>query len=261
MNAIVVDDERLAAEGLTRKLCAISCITKAHCFTDTDEALKYAEQNAVDIAFLDIELRRTSGLILAEKLRELRPDCAVIFVTGYPEYALDAFHIHAQGYLLKPVRTEAIERELSYLQRGFSRSKSGSRVRVQCFGNFEIFVDGLPLKFTRVQTKELLALLVDRRGAAMNTEQICAVLWQDSLDIAAQKNKLRHLVSDLARTLKAANANGIFLKRRNSFAIVVNSFDCDYYDLLHGIPAGMSAYSGEYMSQYSWAEMTLATLN
>ena len=153
-----------------------------------------------------------------------------------------------------------IEKELDHIEQGFMRHKSSKRIRVQCFGNFEIFVDGLPLRFARSQTKELLALLVDRKGAAMNTEQICATLWEDDLDIARQKGKVRHLVSDLTHTLRDAKAENVFWKRWNSFAIVMDNFDCDYYDFLHGLPSGANAYAGKYMSQYSWAEMTLATL-
>ena len=136
----------------------------------------------------------------------------------------------------------------------------GKRVRIQCFGNFEIFVDGVPIRFTRRQTKELLALLVDRKGAIMNTEQLCATLFEDTIPLLQQKSNLRKLVSDLSATLRAADAESIFLKHRNSFAVATEKFDCDYYDFLHGLPSGVNAYAGEYMSQYSWAEMTLATL-
>lgn len=260
MIALVVDDEKLAVENMCGKLQKTDRITETHGFTDTDEALEYVRQSIVDVAFLDIKMQQMQGLTLAAKMRELRPDCAVIFVTGYAEYAVDAFHMHVEGYLLKPVKPEDIERELDHLERGFAQHATAKRVRIQCFGNFEIFVDGLPLRFVRVQTKELLALLVDRRGAVMNTEQLCAALWEDDSDMEAQKGKLRHLISDLTHTLKEANAENIFFKRRNSFAVVENNIDCDYFDFLHGLPSGVNAYSGEYMSQYSWAEMTLAAL-
>lgn len=94
----------------------------------------------------------------------------------------------------------------------------------------------------------------------MNTEQLCATLFEDELHVFQQKNKLRKLVADLSASLREADAESIFLKHRNSFAVAVEAFDCDYYDFLHGLPSGINAYAGEYMSQYSWAEMTLATL-
>ena len=50
------------------------------------------------------------------------------------------------------------------------------------------------------------------------------------------------------------------MKHRNRFSVAVEEFDCDYYEFLQGLPSGVNAYTGEYMSQYSWAEMTLAGL-
>ncbi|MGI5978802.1 MAG: hypothetical protein ACOX66_04815 [Oscillospiraceae bacterium] len=55
--------------------------------------------------------------------------------------------------------------------------------------------------------------------AAVNTQQLCAVLWEDSIPIEDQKMKLRHLLSDLARTLQKAKTEEIFSKQRNSFAV------------------------------------------
>ncbi|HKM28794.1 MAG TPA: response regulator [Anaerovoracaceae bacterium] len=104
MKAIIVDDEKLAVENLEGKLHKIERITEVHGFTDPEEALEYVKANLVDVAFLDISMQQMLGLVLAAKIREIRQECAIIFVTGYSEYAVDAFRMHVEGYLLKPVR-------------------------------------------------------------------------------------------------------------------------------------------------------------
>ena len=55
--------------------------------------MEYARENPVEAAFLDIEMPVMNGLVLAQKLRELIPGIVIIFVTGYEQYAMDAFRI------------------------------------------------------------------------------------------------------------------------------------------------------------------------
>lgn len=260
MNILAVDDEKNALEGLESALRRALPNADIHSFRTAADALEFAGHTTCAVAFLDIELRDMNGLELAKRLKDLHGDTNIVFVTGYSEYAIDAFDIHASGYLLKPVTVEKVLDAMQNLRTPLHGTEKTKRVRIQCFGNFEIFVDGVPLRFTRKQTKELLALLVDRKGAILNTEQICAILFEDATDVFQQKSKLRKLISDLSRTLREVNAEFIFLKQRNSFAIAVEELSCDYYDFLLSLPSGVNAYMGEYMSQYSWAEMTLATL-
>lgn len=260
MNILAVDDEKNALEGLENALKRALPEACIHAFRSGAEALAFAEHTSCAVAFLDIELRDMNGLELSKRLKDIQSKVNIVFVTGYSEYAIDAFDVHASGYLLKPVTPAKVQEAMANLRTPVADGEKGKRVRVQCFGNFEIFVDGVPLRFIRRQTKELLALLVDRKGAMMNTEQICATLFEDAVDLPSQKNKLRKLVADLSAALRDVHAEAIFLKHRNSFAVAVEEFDCDYYEFLQGLPAGVNAYAGEYMSQYSWAEMTLAAL-
>lgn len=260
MNILAVDDEKNALDALKSVLHRALPEAEVCAFRSGADALAFTAQTPCTVAFLDIEMRDMNGLELARRLKDLHGSTNIVFVTGYNEYAIDAFAVHASDYLLKPATVEKVHEAMENLRTPPSHMGSGKRVRMQCFGNFEVFVDGVPLRFTRRQTKEFLALLVDRKGAVMNTEQICATLFEDEIDTFQQKSKLRKLVADLSATLREADAEYVFLKHRNSFAVAVEEFDCDYYDFLRGLPSGVNAYAGEYMSQYSWAEMTLAAL-
>lgn len=72
------------------------------------------------------------------------------------------------------------------------------------------------------------------------------------------KNHLRVLLVDLSKTLQHNGAGPVFIKQRNHFFIVTQLIDCDYYAYLSGEAAAIGTYTGEYMSQYSWAEVTRA---
>ena len=88
-------------------------------FTDADEALEFAKANRVALAFLDIELRNTSGLDLCRSLLEINPHTNVVYLTAYPDYSLDAWNTGACGFMLKPITAEGIREQLEKLRYPF----------------------------------------------------------------------------------------------------------------------------------------------
>ena len=116
MIALAVDDERIMLNALTKAISASPDIDEMASFTVCSEALEWASDNTIDIAFLDISMRGIGGLTLAEKILEMQPDCKIIFCTGYAEYAVDAFKIHVSGYLMKPITANAVQREIDYIK-------------------------------------------------------------------------------------------------------------------------------------------------
>jgi serine/threonine protein kinase len=135
-----------------------------------------------------------------------------------------------------------------------------NRLKVQCFGSFEVFWQGEPLKFARRQTKELLAYLVDRRGAFCAMEDVISALWGDVDDMKNAKHRVRNYISDLRETLKEIDMEDVLIRRTNNIAIRTELLDCDYYRMLEGDMAAVNAFRGEYMTNYSWAELTAGNL-
>ena len=109
MIAIAVDDEILMLGALVKAISASPDIREVIKFSDCEQALKFAESTHVDIAFLDINMRGMGGLALAEKIVAARPNCKIVFCTGYEEYAIPAFKLHASGYLMKPISAEDVQ--------------------------------------------------------------------------------------------------------------------------------------------------------
>ena len=102
MNIIAVDDEALALGYMLKILKEAAPGSRFKGFEDPFAALDYLRENPVDIAFLDIEMYGLNGIELAKRFKEAAPSVKIIFSTGFPDYALDAFSVHASGYLLKP---------------------------------------------------------------------------------------------------------------------------------------------------------------
>ena len=176
----------------------------------------------------------------------------------HPEYALEALQIFVSGFLLKPANEADVRNVLENLRYPAEDVPAG--VKVQCFGNFEVFVGGRPLSFKRSKSKELLAYLVDRNGATCTNGEMLAVLWEDKPDTASLHSHLRNLIFDLSHTLEDAGVRGLLVRGRSTLAIDTSKVECDYYNFLRGDRSTISSYRGEYMTQYSWAEVTRSAL-
>jgi transcriptional regulator with XRE-family HTH domain len=84
------------------------------------EAIEYAKVNRIDLAILDIELGKTSGLDLCRSLHEINPCTDVVYLTAYPDYSLDAWDTDACGFMVKPLTPEGVRRQLKKLGYRFS---------------------------------------------------------------------------------------------------------------------------------------------
>ena len=138
MRAIAVDDETYMLEALQEAVSASFDVEQVEAFTSCSAALTYATEHPVDIAFLDINMRGIGGLGLAEKLMELHPKCKIVFCTGYEEYAVAAFRLHASGYLMKPITAEAVQKEIDHIKGVKATEKM---LTIKCFRRISLFLN------------------------------------------------------------------------------------------------------------------------
>ena len=254
MIVIAVDDERFALENLVESIRQASSDAQIYSFRYPDDALDFAKVTHIDVAFLDVEMIGMNGVELAEHLKIYHPDINIIFSTGYGHYRDAAFDLHASGYLTKPITPEKVKKELENLRRPVINPK---RIRIRAFGNFEAYLDGSPINFKYSKTKEMLAYLVDRKGALCTNGEIIAVLFEDDNGHEAYFRSLRKDLSDI---LETAGCSEVLSQQRGKIGIVPELVDCDYFDWCSGKRSDRNAFHGEYMTQYSWGEYSNAML-
>jgi two-component SAPR family response regulator len=230
------------------------------CFGSSLAALAMARKREVDTAFLSTGMRELNGLILGSYLADLNPYINLIFLSDGPEYGYAAISRHASGYIINPPTEESVRRELDDLRHP-DIQKREKRVFVQTFGNFDLFADGRPVAFKYSKTKEMVALLVNNRGARTTNGEIIAALWEDDGDPEKKGSYLSNLRQDLQNTLTRLKLNGIIIKQRGSLAIVPDRIECDLYDWLEKKQDSAYRYMGDYMNQYSWSEYMHAELD
>lgn len=114
MANILVLDDVFDAGILTKKILD----KKGHdviIFTDEDDALAYARNHRVDLAILDIKLKKMSGIEVLEELKKICPAIKVLMLTGYPsmETARQALNLGAREYCVKPIDKEELEEKVA----------------------------------------------------------------------------------------------------------------------------------------------------
>lgn len=117
MNVVIVDDEPLARERLTRMVLALGGFRIIGQAGHGQEAVRMARDLSPDVVLMDVRMPGMDGLAAAQHLAELDPPPAVIFCTAYGDYAVEAFSSQAVGYLLKPVRQADLAAALSRARR------------------------------------------------------------------------------------------------------------------------------------------------
>lgn len=259
MNVIAVDDEILSLNDLIEVLGECLPDIEVMGFQKAEEALEYARKNNVDIAFLDIEMNNITGIQLAGQLTEIHEKTNIIFVTGYSEYALEAFSVYASGYILKPAEKKSVLTALSNLRYPIEIQRP--TVVVKTFSNFEVYVNGTPLHFPRAKSKELFAYLVHKNGTGCSLKELSSVLYEDKEYTSSLQRQLQTIIATMMKTLNSQNIGDIVIKRYNHLSIDTSKIDCDYYKFLNGDKDAINSYTGEYMMNYSWGEFTIGYLD
>lgn len=259
MKIICADNEQSALEILVRSVREASPEAEIHAYSHVSDIQKSLKEElfCADVAFLDIEMPGMTGLELAAFLKDRIHEINIVFVTGYSEYAAEAMLLRPSGYVMKPVTKEKIREELNNLRHPPARITEEKNIRIQCFGNFEIFINNRPLAFSRSKSKELLAYLVDRRGAGVERIEMASVLWENEEYDRSHQKQLNVIRADLIRSLTEAGAEEILVQARNSLAVNPEAFDCDFYMALQGDLTMLNQFRGEYMRQYPWARFVM----
>lgn len=255
MRIMAVDDEILALEDFEDTCRVLGINDEIVKFNNPLDALGYVAKNKVDVAFLDIEMPVIKGIELAKRIKALSKNTRIIFTTSYSDYALEAFAVDAVDYVMKPYEADAIKKayEKALLVKD---AVDENHIFVKTFGFFDVFVDGKSVNFSSAKSKELLALLVDRNGGIVSTEQAISVLWEGRAYDETVQSLFRKVLKALRTSLEEAGVGEILVDNRNQRSIDKSKFTCDYYDFLENGKNENTKFFGQYMEQYEWAKST-----
>lgn len=135
------------------------------------------------------------------------------------------------------------------------------KVSIRTFGYFDVFIGDKPIAFRNKKSKELLALLVDRRGGYISSEEAIGFLWEDEPANSVTMSRYRKVALRLKNTLEEYGVSHIVETVDGKRRIATENVTCDLYDYLSGKEECAQLFKGSYLTNYSWAETTLGELN
>lgn len=260
MKYLVLDDEILAAEYLAALIYEVDEKAEVVTAINPVKSLELAKQK-FHVCFIDIQMPGLNGIEFANELKKLYPKTNFIFVTGYSDYMGEAFRLDASDYIMKPANAEQVRHALENLRYSVPRGlaeKEKQRIQITCFGNFDILIDGKPVKFKFDKTKELLAYLVHRKGARCTSKEVIVNLWEED----GHDSYYRMLKKDLQDVLNKLGCEKIIYSERGQIGLAnLEDIQCDYFKWKENTVEGRKLYHGEYMAQYSWGKEVNAFLD
>ncbi|WP_336636439.1 response regulator [Lysinibacillus fusiformis] len=215
MRIVLVDDEYLSITRLKTLLeeSKVPGIEVVGEYTDSLKAMDEIQSLQPSVVFLDIVMPDMDGLALGEKIQELLPDVEIVFTTGFDQYALDAFNLHAVDYLLKPIQISRLEKTLERLEQINNKHKKSSMnsTIINLFGGLHVVLpDGQTqiLKWRTSKAKELFAYLLNHRDEIIYRDTILELFWPESDRDKASK-QLYTAIYTIRQTLKNYGLEGV----------------------------------------------------
>jgi len=191
MKILIVDDEKLARDRLQRHLQELELAAATEIFQAGNglDALSQCELQKPDIILLDIRMPGMDGIETANKLSELKTPPAIIFVTAYDEYALDAFDSQAIAYLLKPVRKEKLDKAIKTANR-LNRAQLQNLQLINNKENKQTLSVHIHSGIRQIELEDIYYFLAEQKYVTVkyrDSDVITQVLIEDSLKSLEQR--------------------------------------------------------------------------
>ena len=256
MRAMIVDDDKLMVHYFAEKCQGIPELNLRGTFTDASDALRYAMDNPVEVAFLDVEMPGMTGIELAEKLRELRSDILIVFVSSF-DYIRDFNKCGGDYYIKKPYDRDVLEIMMERLKLLAHRQKK--KIYIQMFGTFNVLKDGIPIPLSG-KAKEILAYTAFFRGKEVSNQTIYSTIWENRPYGPSEMTTYFHALKRLKKALKENEVSDLLISNVKGQMLNTGMVDCDFYSWMDGNCALHERFNGVFLHEYSWGESALADM-
>jgi two-component SAPR family response regulator len=225
------------------------------------------------VVFLDIEMPDVNGLALSQQILDLNENIDIVFVTAFNQYAVEAFELQAIDYIMKPLKKERLEKAIKRLLKTKGAIVKPGKLFIQCFGDFEVFLNGEAMVWKNSKAKEILAFLIHKNGIAVDWEKIADAVWPE-YDFERSQANFHANNYLLRKRLAREGMAGIIEGSRGNYRVLKDGVSCDLYQL-EAMIKGKQIYSKEdfrlievlmkrgYMegNGYSWAQPRAAEID
>lgn len=292
MRAMLIDDEKPALVHLERLIRADGRLEPVALCTSAREGIEWLEKERVDAVFLDIGMPEMNGLEAAEHIQQRYPGIAIVFVTAYSDYAVEAFDLQAIDYLLKPIGPARLQKAIARIVPDSSEleaatsdpidaaPKESEMPGVLMFRRLELYDTAArkvhPVKWRTAKSQELFAYLLHQGEQWVPRGELTDLLWP-SMPGDKAATHLHTSVYQIRKLLKGSKPEMALEYRQESYRLLrggvetdVERFEREAEELIGSVkgnidPAEMllALWQGGYLEHhdYPWAESRAEKLN
>lgn len=273
MRVVIIDDEQLAIDVLEISLKKIAGIEIVGKYTDPQIALTDIPKLNADVAFVDMEMGELHGLEVAEIIQSRYPNhLEIVFVTAYPQFALEAFEVSAIDYLLKPVMEDRLKQTIEKLKSRLAHNQKskeqveerGEELFVQVMGSFQLInTNGNEVQWRTRKVKELFVYLWHQQDKGVHRSELITHLWPDITEDRATAlmyttvYQLRKAIRqmDFEKPVVLRNEHYVLNIRTNSDLNQLNKLLTSTELNTTTIEKALKLYQGNYLEieDYDWA--------
>ncbi|GLI07801.1 hypothetical protein YDYSG_38310 [Paenibacillus tyrfis] len=281
MKAILVDDEHLALIGLKKAIeREANEVEIVATYSDSTQVMAGVLAHRPDVVFLDIHMPDINGLNLGKLIQATVPGTEIVFVTGYDQYAVQAFELYALDYIMKPLQKERLRQTILRIKeklaiRGTRKTQDATSPMICCFNQLQFKLPGMDaqnVKWRTSKAQELFAYLLHHRDRTISRSVLLELLWPE-LEEAKASQHLYTTIYHVRQTLKNSGMDTIRINSGNLEAgykldigeAQVDTEEWEYAMRQLGVlDAGtvdayehvLNLYKGDYLGKYDylWAE-------
>jgi two-component SAPR family response regulator len=272
MKVMLVDDEPLALQFLESQLHSIGDFTIVGAFDSARGLTEEIIEQQPELLFLDIQIGAVNGVELASAIQEVKPELPIVFVTGFHEYAVQAFEVNALDYIVKPIQKDRLMKTIQRLRQDkITESTSESPIHIMCMPTLQFVQNDtlLPVQWRTSKAKEVFCYLLHHAGKPVRKDILIEEFWGET-ELSKSTTQLYSTIYVIRKTLAAALPSLSLTSKDQCYQLHLGDTKIDaeeWEKQLHHLPplqrdtlpsyqAFLREYKGDYFATegYEWAE-------
>lgn len=271
MKVMLVDDEPLALQFLKTQLHSIGDFKIVGAYQTSRGLKDRIKEKKPELLFLDIKIGSVNGVELAASIQEEQPNLPIVFVTGFHEYAVQAFELNALDYIVKPIQKDRLRKTIQRLDTEVQKNASNTPICINCMPTLQFLQNGetLPVQWRTTKAKEVFCYLLHHAEKPVRKDVLIEEFWAEKEPEKAF-TQLYSTIYVIRKTL-AASLPGLSLNSANQcYQLHLGDAEVDvikWQNQFTQLPALsehtlssyqvlLQEYKGDYLAAeaYAWAE-------
>lgn len=224
MDIILIDDEVLLLNLLEHKIRELTNATIVGKYSNPHQGLYEVQKKQPDIVFIDIAMPELNGIELAKEIKESNANIKIVFLTAYDQYAIKAFDLGVDDYILKPINDDRLLETFSRISKEtITEPNINTQYYIGCFHSLHFreynkSKNIIDIKWRTNKSREVFAFLLHNRDKQVRKDVIVDLIWAD-VDVKQAYAQLYSSIYQIRNSLKNSEIKVDIVSSENSYTL------------------------------------------